>query len=78
MKKRKKNIPKDLLDKQSLGIYNHLAKKHCADFTCPLTAGIFMNIAAHASDERKIDETPYWRTLKKGGELNAWGSFFFR
>lgn len=47
-----------------------LAKKHHADYTCQLTAGIFINIVAHASDERGIDETPYWRTLKKGGELN--------
>ncbi len=41
-----------------------------ADFTCPLTAGIFVNIVAQASEEREIDETPYWRTLKKDGELN--------
>lgn len=51
-------------------VRNYLAEKHGADFTCPLTAGIFMNIAAHASVERKTDETPYWRTLKKDGELN--------
>lgn len=51
-----------------------LAKKHQADFTCQLTAGIFINIAANASQEREnlgsSDITPYWRTLKKGGELN--------
>lgn len=51
-------------------IRNYLAKKHDADFTCPLTAGIFMNIVAKASVERGTDETPYWRTLKKDGELN--------
>jgi len=52
----------------------YLAKKHKADFTCHLTAGIFINIAANASQERvnigRTDRTPYWRTLKKGGELN--------
>ena len=49
----------------------HLAKKHGADFTCQLTAGIFVNVAAHASMERGgADETPWWRTLKKDGELN--------
>jgi len=49
----------------------HLAARHDADFTCPLTAGIFVNIAAHASEERGgEDETPWWRTLKKDGELN--------
>lgn len=51
-----------------------LAKKHQADFTCQLTAGIFINIAANASREREAEgkgnPTPYWRTLKKGGELN--------
>lgn len=51
-------------------IRSYLAKKHGADNTCPLTAGIFINIAAKASVERGIDETPYWRTLKKDGELN--------
>ena len=49
----------------------YLARKHNADFTCPLTCGIFVNVAAHASVERGgIDETPWWRTLKKDGELN--------
>jgi alkylated DNA nucleotide flippase Atl1 len=51
-------------------IRNYLAKKHGADFTCQLTAGIFINIAANASEEREEDKIPYWRTLKKGGELN--------
>ncbi|MDO7785872.1 MGMT family protein [Desulforamulus aquiferis] len=51
-------------------IRSYLAKKHGADYTCQLTAGIFINIAANASAERKDDETPYWRTLKKDGELN--------
>jgi alkylated DNA nucleotide flippase Atl1 len=52
-------------------IRNYLAQKHGADYTCQLTAGIFINIAANASAERKTDETPYWRTLKKDGELNV-------
>lgn len=48
-----------------------LAKTYNADWTCGLTGGIFINIAANASVERKgINETPYWRTLKKDGELN--------
>ena len=41
-----------------------------ADFTEPITAGIFVSIAAWASFQRKDDETPYWRTLKANGELN--------
>ena len=52
-------------------IRSYLARKYVADNTCPLTAGIFINIAAKASVERGgADETPYWRTLKKDGELN--------
>lgn len=46
-------------------IRNYLAQKHSADYTCQLTAGIFINIAAKASLERGVDDTPYWRTLKK-------------
>lgn len=65
--------PGKLTTSENIRIY--LAKKHHADFTCPLTAGIFINIAANASEERKTfgddnDLTPYWRTLKKNGELN--------
>ena len=47
------------------------AKKYNAGCACPMTAGIFVNIAAHASEERAgKDETPWWRTLKKDGELS--------
>jgi hypothetical protein len=52
-----------------------LARRHKVNFACPLTTGIFSWIAAHAAAEaeaggaRRI--TPYWRTLKNGGELNA-------
>jgi alkylated DNA nucleotide flippase Atl1 len=52
-----------------------LAKKHKATIGCPITCGIFAWIAAHAAQEaaaagqKRI--TPYWRTLKSGGELNA-------
>lgn len=48
----------------------HLARQNGADFTDPITAGIFVSIAAWASAQRAEDETPYWRTLKAGGELN--------
>ncbi|MDO5688897.1 MAG: MGMT family protein [Tissierellia bacterium] len=48
----------------------HLAHAAGADVTCPLTAGIFVNICAHASEERQTDKIPYWRTLKTKGELN--------
>ena len=48
----------------------YLARTNGADFTDPITAGIFVSIAAWASFQRTGDETPYWRTLKAGGELN--------
>lgn len=49
----------------------HFARENGADFTEPITAGIFVSIAAWASFQRGgADETPYWRTLKAGGELN--------
>lgn len=48
----------------------YLAEKNGADFTDPITAGIFVSIAAWASCQRQEAETPYWRTLKAGGELN--------
>ncbi len=47
-----------------------LAKQNGADFTDPLTAGIFVQIAAWACEQRGDRETPYWRTLKTNGELN--------
>jgi len=49
----------------------YLAAQAGADATCPLTAGIFVNICAHSNEERgEIDPIPWWRTLKAGGELN--------
>lgn len=51
-------------------IREFFARKHGADFTEPITAGIFVSIAAWASHQREQDKTPYWRTLKADGELN--------
>ena len=52
-----------------------LAARHHVTFACPLTTGIFSWIAAHAAAEAEAAGakrvTPYWRTLKNGGELNA-------
>lgn len=52
-----------------------LAEKHGATIACPITTGIFAWIAAHAAEEAAAEGakrvTPYWRTLKSGGELNA-------
>ena len=50
------------------------AKQHQVTIACPITTGIFAWIAAHAAEESlaegKTRVTPYWRTLKTGGELN--------
>ena len=55
-------------------IRSALAKQHGATIGCPITTGIFAWIAAHAAEESAADGrkriTPYWRTLKTGGELN--------
>lgn len=51
-------------------IREYFAKLSGVDFTEPITAGIFVSIAAWASFQRSENETPYWRTLKANGELN--------
>ena len=55
-------------------IRDYLADKFNADLSCPLTTGIFINIAAHTAEEDKTkgktNITPYWRVLKEGGFLN--------
>lgn len=55
-------------------IRQQLAKQHGVNVCCPITTGIFAWIAAHAAEEaakagsKRV--TPWWRTLKTGGELN--------
>ena len=52
-----------------------VARRHGASIGCPITTGIFVNIAARAAEEAaaegKTNTTPYWRTLKSKGELNG-------
>jgi len=68
-----KKVPKGKLITIN-GIREILAKKHNADFGCPITTGIFSWIAANAADEAESQGrkriTPYWRTLKTGGIVN--------
>jgi len=51
-----------------------IAHRHGATIGCPITTGLFAWVAAHAAEEDtaagKKRITPYWRTLKAGGELN--------
>lgn len=51
-------------------IRSYFARINDADFTEPITAGVFVSIAAWASEQRETDKTPYWRTLKANGQLN--------
>jgi hypothetical protein len=55
-------------------IRSAVAEKHKATIGCPITCGIFAFIAANAAEEARAEGkkriTPYWRTLKTGGELN--------
>jgi len=68
-----KQVPKGKIITTSQ-IREIVARKHGATIGCPLTTGIFAWVAAHAAEEAaaegKKDITPYWRTLKAGGELN--------
>lgn len=51
-----------------------LAARHGATVSCPIVTGILARICAGAAGEDELDGkkrvTPYWRTLKSGGELN--------
>lgn len=64
-----KQIPKGQLVTTN-ELRQQIAKKYKTDITCPLTAGIFVNICAWASFQRNENITPYWRVLKRNGELN--------
>jgi alkylated DNA nucleotide flippase Atl1 len=47
-----------------------IAKKHGVATCCPMTTGIFVWIMAHAAEESGKGDIPWWRVVKKGGELN--------
>lgn len=68
-----KKVPKGKLTTIN-EIRTALAKKHGATIGCPITTGIFAWIAANAAEEQRLqgekNTTPYWRTLKTGGEIN--------
>jgi alkylated DNA nucleotide flippase Atl1 len=50
-----------------------LARSHRADYTCPLTTGIFLRVVAEAiEEERAAGRTrvaPYWRVVRDDGTL---------
>jgi alkylated DNA nucleotide flippase Atl1 len=53
---------------------DQLAAKAGTTIACPLTTGIFAWMTAHAAEEEwekgAQRVTPWWRTLKSGGELH--------
>lgn len=57
-----------------LDLRERLAKQFEADYTCPLTTGIFLRIVAeNAEFERSRGAqrvAPYWRVVQKDGSLN--------
>ena len=50
-----------------------LAKDHRADYTCPITTGIFLRIIGEAAEEERAagkgNLAPYWRVVRDNGEL---------
>lgn len=56
-------------------IRDALARRHDATMACPIVTGIHARIVAGAAaEEESLGEreiTPYWRTLKSRGEINA-------
>ncbi len=51
------------------GIGEGIAARHRATNGCTVTTAILAHMVAHATAEYRGD-TPWWRTLKIGGELN--------
>lgn len=64
--------------KGSLVLQDEIRLKFARDFkvqhTCPMTTGIFLRIAAEASEEYRSEGVkkiaPYWRVVKENGMLN--------
>jgi alkylated DNA nucleotide flippase Atl1 len=65
-------IPKGRLLTMSM-LRDRLATNAGADYCCPLTTGIFVNIVANASaqelEEGKENSTPWWRVIEDNGAL---------
>jgi hypothetical protein len=60
---------------------NDLALEHNADYTCPVTTGIFLRIVAEANFEKLKqgqsleDITPFWRVVEPNSTLSKKLSF---
>ena len=49
---------------------DYLARKWHADYTCPLTTGIFLRVVAEAAEEEG-NGVPYWRVVRGDGRLTV-------
>jgi hypothetical protein len=58
-----------------LTMRNDLALEHGAEYTCPLTTGIFLRIVAEAAYEKYVESgtlegiTPFWRVIEPSAPL---------
>ncbi|HYV91647.1 MAG TPA: methylated DNA-protein cysteine methyltransferase [Chitinophagales bacterium] len=68
-----REIPEGNLTTVNL-IREKLARDFSTDYTCPITAGIFVWIVANAAEEERrhhdYNISPYWREIKDNGQLN--------
>jgi len=69
-----KEIPKGMI-LTTPELREMMAKEHGANFSCPMTTGIFLRMVAEANEEdlQKDSHTemaPYWRVVGEKGELN--------
>lgn len=68
-----RHIPEGMLVTMS-GLRDSLATQAGADYTCPMTTGIFLRIAAEAAEmERELgkeDVAPWWRVIRDDGTMN--------
>lgn len=66
-------VPKKRLISVS-SLRSRIARRHGADFACPLMTGIFFNILAGAVEEQLADGKsplcPYWRVVQDDGALS--------
>jgi hypothetical protein len=67
-----RRVPRGRLITPAL-LRDRLARRAGADFTCPMTTGIFLNILAGATEEAiaqgRRPVAPYWRVVDPTGRL---------
>lgn len=52
------------------GLRARLARRFGADYTCPITTGIFLRIVAEAAlEEARANDVPVWRVVAENGAM---------